>query len=249
MERKKIFLLAGALLIAIVTAFGAKTMFEDAAAPEAAAAVNPEKDLPMVVVAKRTLDTGSIIQPDSLALQPWPNDLMKDAYFVQEPGKPIDLAAMAGRVVRHPIAAGEPVTQGSLVAPGDRGFLAAALGPGMRAVTIPVTRPTGVGGFVFPGDRVDLILTQNVEGVEGPALKASETILKNLRVLAINQSTEPTKDENGKTIATDIAMVTMEATPRIAEKITVAQSSSAPIHSARVRCKRLCRCVETVPCD
>lgn len=224
MDKKKILLLAAALVIAVVTALGARTMFADAAAPEATAAVQPEQDLPMVVVAKRTLDTGTIIQPDSLALQPWPEKLMKNAYFIQAPGKSIDVAAMAGRVVRHPIAAGQPITQGSLVAPGDRGFLAAALGPGMRAVTIPVTRPTGVGGFVFPGDRVDVLLTQNVEGVEGPALKASETILKNLRVLATNQSTQPTKDESGNVVATDIAMVTLEATPRIAEKITVAQS-------------------------
>lgn len=224
MDKKKLLLLAGALIIAVVTALGARSMFQGAAAPDASAAVTPQENLPMVVVAKRTLDTGTIIQPDSLTLQPWPKELMKEAYFIQEAGQNVNIETMAGRVVRVPIPAGQPVTKGSLVAPGDRGFLAAALGPGMRAVTIPVTRPTGVGGFVFPGDRVDVILTQNVAGVEGPPLKASETILKNLRVLATNQSTQPQKDEEGNIVATDIAMVTLEATPRIAEKITVAQS-------------------------
>ena len=70
----------------------------------------------------------------------------------------------------------------------DRGFLAAALGPGMRAVTVPVNTSSGVAGFVFPGDHVDLVLTQQVSGGgEGPPLKVSETIVRNVRVLATDQ--------------------------------------------------------------
>src|SRR3546814_780778 len=106
-----------------------------------------------------------------------------------------------GTVVRNPITAGQPVTQGALVKPGDRGFLAAALGPGMRAVTFPVSAKTAVAGFVFPGDRVDLVLTQDVAGGgDGPALKVSETVMRNLRVLATDQRTDNTTDENGKTV-------------------------------------------------
>ena len=101
-----------------------------------------------------------------------------------------DITKLLGTVVRYQISAGEPVTQGSLVAPGDRGFLAAALGPGMRAVTVPVSAKTGVAGFVFPGDRVDIVLTQTVAGDdEGADLKAAETFLRNMRVLATDQST------------------------------------------------------------
>jgi pilus assembly protein CpaB len=127
-----------------------------------------------------------------------------------------------GTVVRNPITAGEPVTQGSLVAPGDRGFLAAALGPGMRAVTIPVSARTAVAGFVFPGDHIDLVLTQSVKG-EGVPLKAAETIMKNLRVLATDQSTSQETVE-GKTRVKTFSNVTVEATPKIAEKIAVAQT-------------------------
>src|SRR3546814_7955998 len=65
-------------------------------------------------------------------------------------------------VVRHAITAEQPLTQGALVHPDDRGFLAAALGPGMRAVTVKVSREEGVGGFVFPGDRVDVVLAQQL---------------------------------------------------------------------------------------
>ena len=198
-------------------------MFAGSAAPGAVAAV--QDDLPMVLVAKQALPVGTIITPDMLSLQPWPQELVKDAYFIQTPEAPLDMGTMAGRVVRFAVTAGEPVTQGALVAPGDRGFLAAALSPGMRAVTIAVSGPTAVGGFVFPGDRIDLVLTQKISGIEGPELKTSETIARNLRVLATNQSAETEKDEAGKPVVkSDISLITVEATPRIAEKINVAQS-------------------------
>jgi pilus assembly protein CpaB len=128
-------------------------------------------------------------------------------------------------VVRNPVTAGQPLTRGNLVGPQDRGFLAAALGPGMRAVTIPMPdRTGGVGGFIFPGDRVDLVLTQNVEGGgDGPALKVSETIVRNLRVLALDQRVD-SKDKDGKIVISKPDTVTLEATPRIAEKLAVGQT-------------------------
>jgi pilus assembly protein CpaB len=95
----------------------------------------------------------------------------------------------------------------------------------MRAVTVPVSATTGVAGFVFAGDRVDLVLTQEVSSQgEGKPLKAAETVLRNLRVLATDQTTEQTKDENGKTVVTEFRTVTLEVTPKIAEKIAVAQT-------------------------
>jgi pilus assembly protein CpaB len=127
--------------------------------------------------------------------------------------------------VRNPITAGQPVTQGSLVKPGDRGFLAAALGPGMRAVSVPVSGPSAVAGFVFPGDHVDLVLTQSVAGGgDGPPLKASETIIRNLRVLATDQRTDNQVGDDGKTVVKGFSNVTVEATPKIAEEIAVART-------------------------
>jgi pilus assembly protein CpaB len=134
------------------------------------------------------------------------------------------MSKLLGTVVRYPVTAGQPLTHGALVGPNDRGFLAAALGPGMRAVTVPVSTTNGVAGFVFPGDRIDMVLTQEVAGGgDGPALKVSETIVRNLRVLATDQRVD-SKDEEGKTVVKTFSMVTLEATPRIAEKLTVAQS-------------------------
>ncbi|WP_336985853.1 Flp pilus assembly protein CpaB [Altererythrobacter aquiaggeris] len=218
MDRKKLVLLLGALIIAIGTAMAARSMFAGASAPQVEAAATPQG--PKVLVAQRALPIGTIITADSISFQQWPEEMVQDAYFVDGEA---DMSKLMGTVVRHQITAGEPITHGSLVRPGDRGFLAAALGPGMRAVTVPVSAKTGVAGFVFPGDRIDLVLTQTVKGEGDKSLKASETVLRNLRVLATDQSTEQ-EVVNGKTVVRAFRTVTLEATPRIAEKIAVAQT-------------------------
>ena len=225
MDRKRLVLLLGALIIAIGTALIARSMFTDAAAPQATAASAPvEPQGPKVLVAKRALPMGTIITADAIGYQLWPKEMVQDAYFIDGEA---DMSKLLGTVVRNPITAGEPVTQGSLVSPGDRGFLAAALSPGMRAVTVPVSANTGVGGFIFPGDRIDMMLTQTVGGDEGPELKTTETILRNLRVLATDQFTETETTPDGKTVVRKVSTVTMEVTPRIAEKIAVAQTIGA----------------------
>ena len=223
MDTRKIVLLVGALLIAAVTAFMARSLIAGSAAPQAnAAAPGVPIDGPEVLVATRALPVGTILDATALKFQPWPKDLVENAYYLKAG---TDLKALQGTVVRAAITAGQPLTQGSLVKPGDRGFLAAALGPGMRAVTIPISSQAGVAGFVFPGDRIDLILTQTVNGGgDGPPLKASETIMRNLRVLATDQRTDNTVGEDGKTVVRGFSNVTIEASPKLAEQIAVAQT-------------------------
>lgn len=220
MDKKKLLLLVGALVIAIGTALIARSMFVGASTPPAEAAQTVPQG-PKVLVAQRALPVGTIITADAMQFQAWPKEMVQDAYFIDGEA---DMSKLLGTVVRYPVTAGQPVTQGALVAPGDRGFLAAALGPGMRAVTIPVSFKTGVAGFIFPGDHVDLVLTQSVKGGgDGVALKTAETILRNLRVLATDQSTE-TEIVDGKSVVRDSRSVTLEVTPRIAEKVAVAQT-------------------------
>ncbi len=222
MDVKKVALLIGALVIAVITAVMAKNMFTGAGAEQAAAA--PAVPLgPKVLVARKSLPVGTIIDAESLAYQAWPQELVQGAYYTE--GSPDgNVAKMIGTVVRNPITAGQPITKGALVGPNDRGFLAAALGPGMRAVTVPVSVTSGVGGFIFPGDRVDMVLTQTVSGGgEGAPLRVSETIVRNLRVLATDQRIDG-KNAEGKTEVKTFATVTFEATPKISEKIAVAQS-------------------------
>ena len=213
-------LLVAALIVAIGTALLARSMFAGAGAPSADAAAIEATKGPKVLVAQRALPAGTIITADAVSYQAWPKDMVQDAYFIDGEA---DVTKLLGTVVRFPVTAGEPITQGSLVAPGDRGFLAAALGPGMRAVTVPVSAKTGVAGFVFPGDHIDLVLTQTIKPAEGEPLRASETFLRNLRVLATDQFTEKETVE-GKTVVRQSKTVTIEVTPKIAEKIAVAQT-------------------------
>ena len=222
MDVKKLVLLVGALIVAAVTAVMAKNMFSGASAPTAQATpVVPQG--PEVLVATRSLPVGTIIDAEALRFQKWPEGLVQPAYYMK--GKAgTNPADLIGTVVRSEITAGQPITNGSLIKPGERGFLAAALGPGMRAVTVSVSTTSGVAGFVFPGDRVDIVLTQEVKGGgEGDALKVSETIIRNARVLATDQRMSA-RGEDGKPEVKNVSTVTLEATPKIAEKIAVAQT-------------------------
>ncbi len=271
MDAKKIALLVGALIVAGITAFMAKTMFAAPAVSTVQSAIMPaQPDGPEILVATRTLPVGTIIEPDSFRFQPWPEELIENAYYIkgemdgstpaasvvpevpaaggsdsppapageptgtapssekavsQAPSGPMDPSMLAGMVVRVAISAGQPLTKGSLVQPGDRGFLAAALGPGMRAISVQVDARTGVSGFIFPGDRVDVVLSQSVStpGSEGSALLAAETIVRNVRVLATDQRTV-SEDAEGKREVKTSATITLEVTPRLAEKVAVAQS-------------------------
>ena len=133
MDRKKLVLLIAALVVAVGTALVARSMFAGASAPQAEAA-QAQAQGPKVLVAQRALPVGTIITADAIGFQMWPEELVQDAYFLDGEA---DMSKLLGTVVRHPITAGEPVTQGSLVAPGDRGFLAAALAPRSRIEVIP----------------------------------------------------------------------------------------------------------------
>lgn len=224
MDVKKVILIVVALVVAIGAAFGVNQMMRGSPAPAAAAAAAPVVDGPKVMVATRALPVGTILTADALRFQAWPEGLVKpDQYYVEGSA---DVSNLVGSVVRNPITSGAPVTKGALVNPGDRGFLAAALGPGMRAVTVPLSPDQGVGGFVFPGDRVDLLLTLTLENEDDSKIKlyTAETVVRNLRVLAVDQRTAPT-DENGAATPTVFATVTVEATPQIAERIAVARTT------------------------
>ena len=178
---------------------------------------------PKILVANQLLSSGTILGANSFRFQPWPEGLIENAYFIESD---TNVAALIGTVVRHPITAGQPLTRGSMVHPDDRGFLAAALSPGMRAVTIQVSQDQGGAGFIFPGDRVDLLLTQQLsvrsDDYPDDDLFTSETIVRNIRVLATDQRYSA-ENETGTTPIETFGLVTLEATPSIAEKISGAK--------------------------
>lgn len=216
---KTAIFLAVAGMLAVGTAF----LVRAAINAERANAARPpvEEKLPgtYVLVAARELMPGQFIKPDRLRWQSWPDDQVAGTYVVKGQANEADFV---GAVVRTRIAEGAPVIEGQLVRPGDQGFLAAVLTPGMRAVTVTVNATTGNAGFVFPGDRVDLLLTHAFErgaGNERVEHRASETVLEDIRVLAIDQRIEDAdgKPQPGKT-------ATLEVTPRQAETVVLAES-------------------------
>lgn len=218
--RLRVLLLAGlALVIALGTAHVTRSWLASQRAALAAQMKKPEKAAPRILVAAKDLATGSFIRADDLQWQAWPDDQIND-HYLREDKDPGAQQSLSGAVVRLRIAAGEPLTDGRVIKPGERGFLAAVLGPGMRAVSVAVTATSGVAGLVFPGDRVDLVLSHGIKDAAAPDLPqrmVSETVITDIRVLAIDQTTD---DKDGKPVLAKT--VTFEVTPKQVEAIQVA---------------------------
>jgi pilus assembly protein CpaB len=202
-----------ALVVGGATIFFAKEWLATERANTAQAPVIPTTQ---VLVAAIDMSPGYFIKADDLRWQPWPEDSLVDSYILETPEA---LDNLAGTVVRTSIGNGEPITENRLVRPGDRGFLAAVLLPGMRAVSVPVNETSGIAGLIYPGDHVDVILTHTVQQQSSAGLQtrqASETVLTNVRVLAIDQNVS--MDGPSGAVA-DTA--TLEVLPQQAEKVSV----------------------------
>jgi pilus assembly protein CpaB len=172
-----------------------------------------------IVVAKDNLPAGYILQPKDMRWQAWPDKALANDYIVKSKGGSIE--SLQNAVIRRGVAAGEPLTWGRVVKKGDRGYLAAILAPGMRAFSVRISDISGVSGLVFPGDRIDLIMSHKVTKKdskgEDTTNAVSETILTNIRILAIDQKTD---DQDGKPIVAKTA--TLEVTPKQAEEVALA---------------------------
>lgn len=168
-----------------------------------------------VLVARTDIRTGQIVKPDDMRWQAWPDGTISPTYII-EGRRP--LSDFVGAVSRAPISAGEPITEGRVVLSGTRGFMAAVLQPGMRAVSIQVTPTSGVSGFIFAGDRVDLILTHVFEKDAIKERQASETVLRDVRVIAMDQRLDARPGEAPQVAKT----ATLEVTPKQAEIIALA---------------------------
>jgi pilus assembly protein CpaB len=174
-----------------------------------------------LLIAARYLRAGTLLKPDDIAVDPRsPQDVPAGGHIDSE----VVRNDLLGAMIRHNLAKGEPILADDALNPGDRGFLAAVLGAGMRAVTVGVDAVTGLSGLVWPGDRVDLILTQSQEGADVPASRriSGETVLHDVRVLAIDRqlirgaTSESPESQTART-------VTLEVTPADAERVVVAE--------------------------
>jgi len=224
MRARTLILVFLAILLAGGTAFLARnylaterTKTIEEAKPLALAA--PSKS---VLVAHVDIKRGQILRAEDTSWQIWPEGGLDRNYIVLG-GPPVPARtpeSFAGYVARNPISSGEPITDARVIKPGDRGFLAAVLRPGMRAISVPVTITSGIAGFIFPGDQVDLMLSYSVPAAvlgAGFEHKAVETVLRNIRVVAIDQRMESKAGE-----AVPAHTATFEVTPKQSEVIALA---------------------------
>ena len=174
-----------------------------------------------ILVAKNDIAMGSALSPGDLQWQAWPADA-SGGNFIRKNDQPNALEKLSGNIARIPFVAGEPIRETKLVNAKGSGFMAAILPSGMRAVATQISAETGAGGFILPNDRVDVILTRRdreAEKASGVETQVSETILTNIRVLAIDQAVEEKnaqKNVVGKT-------ATLELSERQAETLALAQ--------------------------
>jgi pilus assembly protein CpaB len=222
MNSKRVVFLLLAVIVAGATAFMARSWLQnERAAILAQARAGASREVPVaaaalqVLVARSPIHTGQIVKPDDMRWQSWPQGSLAPTYIVE--GKR-PLSDFVGAVARGPIADGEPITEGKLVLAGTRGFMAAVLQPGTRAVSVPITATSAVSGFIYAGDRVDVLLTHVLNGRTSGQHTATETILRNARVIAMDQKIDFSpgdKPDVGKT-------ATLELTPKQTELVTLA---------------------------
>ena len=175
-----------------------------------------------VLVARRDLPTGTRLGQGDLDWQAWPAASVNPAFITDgrapevAPATSVAAAeksashavavaadtvvggpmeARYGSIVREPLLANEPVTDAKLVRGGEGGYLAVVLHPGMRAIAVPITVATAVGGFVLPGDRVDVLQSHPTDPAAsgGRAGFVAQVLLRNIKVLAVDQGAQPPK--------------------------------------------------------
>jgi pilus assembly protein CpaB len=181
---------------------------------EAQALARPAPQQNHVLVAKGAITRGQILKPQDFSWQVWPEGGI-DKNYIQVGTRTAE--SFTGWVARDPFAAGEPISDAKIVSPGSRGFLAAVLRPGMRAISVPVTATSGISGFVFPGDQVDMLITHRLTGHGETQHEAAETVLQDVRVIGIDQKLD---SKTGEALVAHTA--TLEVTPKQSEMIAVA---------------------------
>ncbi len=223
MKSKQLAVLGVALLAAAGAGYLALTMTAPQPVVVQQTPTQPAVEMDEVLVATGDIAVGAKIA-GNYRWQNWPREAVTDG-LITKSADPKAAEELDEWVVRNIIYQGEPIRRSKLLGPGER-FMSSMLPSGKRAVAVQIAKDTSAGGFVLPNDFVDLIMTRRVQQQAlnggGPAgdTFVTETILKNIRVLAIDQTI--VEDEEGnKTILGETA--TLELTPRQAEIVTVAQ--------------------------
>jgi pilus assembly protein CpaB len=190
-----------------------------------------------VLVANGLLQAGALLQPGDLGAGSVPVTGVPDGASLDTPA---NRSALIGSMIRTPISPGAPILDGAVIHPGDHGFLAAVLAPGMRAVTVGVDAVSGAAGLIWPGDHVDVLLTQTLDDPTVPLGQriAAELVLRDVRVIATGQQLvqgQVTGASGTQAAPPTATTVTLEVTPDQAERCAVATHLgplSLVVHSA-----------------
>jgi pilus assembly protein CpaB len=174
-----------------------------------------------ILVAKGDINMGQVVSAQDIQWQIWPASA-GSSYFVRRADRPEAIQQLTGSIARSPFVSGEPIREAKLIKANGSGFMAALLPSGMRAVSTEISPETGAGGFILPNDRVDVLLTRRDREAEkstGVEAHISETILTNIRVLAIDQTIE---EKNGQRVVVG-RTATLELAPRQTETLAVSR--------------------------
>jgi pilus assembly protein CpaB len=186
--------------------------------PSAEAAAAPHNRA--VLVAARQLNAGSLLKPEDITgAEVTDADPKTGAWSDTQVGR----SELMGAMIRRSLAPHEVVMPADVMRPGDHGFLAAVLGAGERAISVGVDAVSGNSGLIWPGDHVDLILTQALDASSAPPGRriAGETVLHNVRVIAIDQDLVRGGGNSARE-STNNRTVTLEVSPQEAERVSVA---------------------------
>lgn len=208
MSARQLIVLAVAAIAAIGALFLIRTLGSNrpAQSEQTAEAVSGVQ----VLVVSRDIPQGAALQPGDLAVALFPESSVSGS-FIQLSSQPSAQAEYVGAVTRRAFSQGEPITTGSVVQPEGRGFMAAQLQPGFRAVAIEVSAETAAGGYLQPNDHVDVIMSHKFqEGSEERV--ASEIVLQDIRVLALGDATQPqTSGDAPQVTSANVAVLEMSA--------------------------------------
>src|SRR5262249_39155207 len=185
------------------------------------AAPQTRMDTVDVMVAKDDIQLGQSINAQNMQWQIWPVAAASPV-FIRKSDKPAAIEDLTGAIARAPFVAGEPLRESKLIKANGSGYMAAVLDKGMRAISTEISPETGAGGFILPNDRVDVILSRRDREAEkaGAAdIQVSETILSNIRVLAIDQTLG---EKDGQKVVVG-KTATLELNPRQAETLALSR--------------------------
>ncbi len=174
-----------------------------------------------VLVAASDIGLGNTVSGNELRWQTWPA-AAAGANFIRRNDRPDAINQLAGSIARSPFFAGEPIREAQLIHAKGSGYMAAILPSGMRAISTDVTPETGAAGFILPNDHVDVILSRRdreAEKAAGVEVHTSETILSNVRVLAIDQTVE---EKGGQRVVVG-KTATLELSQRQAETLVMSR--------------------------